>query len=154
MLAKLFTAKSIKKSGHTSATHAEKGFPGQKPHKVRIFTFFNPFLFWKIWLDFWLVWFLFTLPSSWHDGEKSRTEGEPGWEGAVVPLGLGSERVNLFFLKEEIFNSALFTFFGAYFMHFAQFLRSALTQPLTTFASMYECSSQKPLLMHWIFAPI
>ena len=30
MLAKLFTAKNIKKSGHTSATHAEKGFPGQK----------------------------------------------------------------------------------------------------------------------------
>ena len=39
MLAKLFTAKNIKKSGHTSATHAEKGFPGQKPSKSEFLPF-------------------------------------------------------------------------------------------------------------------
>ena len=135
MLAKLFTAKNIKKSGYTSATHAEKGFPGQKIPQSQ-----NSYLFQSIPLLKDLTGFLACLVPFYASFELAWWRGSPEQrvnlaEGAVVPLGLGSERWNLFSFLRRNSTQLCLRFSAPISRTFAQFSRTASTQPLNSSAT-------------------
>ena len=120
MLAKNFSAKSIKKSDHTSAMRAKKVSKAKKhqqvqPNACKVSRSQNSYLFQSIPLLRDLTGFLACLVPFYASFELAWWRGSPEQrvnlaEGAVVPLGLGSERVKPFFLKEEIQLSFVYVF--------------------------------------------